>query len=68
MANRLIDTFVEDGSCDAVGALAALLPSMVMGELLGYHPDLVPVCRALTDDHMRKTSPGGRRATRRAQL
>jgi cytochrome P450 len=59
LANRLIDAFVEEGSCDAVARYAALLPSMVMGELLGLPPELVPVCRELTDTSKRRVTPEG---------
>jgi cytochrome P450 family 130 len=58
-AGRLIDEFVEEGSCDAMESYASLLPSMVMGELLGLRDDLVPVCRALTDASKRRVTPEG---------
>jgi hypothetical protein len=57
LANRLIDAFIEDGSCDAMASYAALLPSMVMGKLLGLPDELVPVCRALTDESKRRLTP-----------
>jgi cytochrome P450 len=59
LARSLIDEFAEDGSCDAIAQFATLLPSMVIGRLIGIPDELVPVCRELTDDNMRKTSPAG---------
>ncbi|HEV8296433.1 MAG TPA: cytochrome P450, partial [Acidimicrobiales bacterium] len=59
IAASLIDNFIEQGSCDVISSFAALLPSMVIGKLIGIPDDLVPVCRALTDENMRKTTPDG---------
>jgi cytochrome P450 len=57
IARRLIDDFVDAGECDAISQYASLLPSMVMGRLIGLPDELVPVCRDLTDHFMRHTSP-----------
>ena len=57
IARRLIDDFAGAGRCDAVAQYAALLPSMVIGKLIGLPDELVPVCRELTDHFMRHTSP-----------
>jgi len=42
VVNRLIDDVCEQGHCDAVRALAAPLPAIVIGDKLGYAPDLWP--------------------------
>ena len=52
VATSLIDEFAERGTCDAIADFAALLPSIVMGRLVGIPDDLIPVCRALTDEFM----------------
>jgi cytochrome P450 len=57
IARELIDEFVERGRADLISQYAALLPSMVMGRLIGLPDELVPVCRALTDEFMHHTSP-----------
>lgn len=57
MAARLLDDFVPKGKADLVSQYASLLPSMVIGKLIGLPDELVPVCRALTDEHMRHTHP-----------
>jgi len=59
LAVGLIDQFIDRGECDAIADFSSLLPSMVIGRLIGIPDELVPVCRALTDDNMRKTSPAG---------
>jgi len=59
LAIGLIDEFIERGECDAIAEYSSLLPSMVIGRLIGIPDELVPVCRELTDDNMRKTSPAG---------
>jgi cytochrome P450 len=58
-ARRLVDELADTGGGDAMEAYAALLPSMVMGELLGLPDDLVPVCRSLTDASKRRLTPEG---------
>ncbi len=57
IARALVDTFAESGQCDAIEQYAALLPSMVIGRLIGLPDDLVPVCRELTDHFMLHKSP-----------
>jgi cytochrome P450 len=56
IATELIDEFVEQGECDAIAQYAALLPSIVMGRLVGIPDELIPVCRALTDEYMHHTA------------
>ena len=57
IATRLIDGFIDRGSCDVISEYAWLLPSMVMGELIGIPDEMVAVCRELTDVNMKKTAP-----------
>lgn len=57
IARSLIDEFIEVGRFDGIAQYAALLPSMVMGKLIGLPDDVIPVCRELTDRFMRHTSP-----------
>ena len=57
IAGGLVDAFLETGECDAIADYAAVLPSMVIGQLIGLPDELVPVCRELTDRFMRHTSP-----------
>ena len=42
VVNQLIDDVCEQGHCDAVRALAAPLPAIVIGNKLGYAPELWP--------------------------
>jgi cytochrome P450 family 130 len=56
IATGLIDEFIERGECDAIADYAALLPSIVMGRLVGIPDDVIPVCRALTDEFMHHTA------------
>ncbi len=56
VATSLIDEFIERGECDAIADFAALLPSIVMGRLVGIPDDVIPVCRALTDEFMHHTA------------
>lgn len=57
MAAGLLDAFVPDGRADAIAQYAALLPSMVIGRLIGLPDELVPGCSELTDTFMRHTHP-----------
>jgi cytochrome P450 len=57
IASRLLDRFVGAGKADAIAGYAGPLPSMVMGRLIGLPDDVVPVCRELTDEFMRHTTP-----------
>lgn len=59
IARDLVDVFADRGNCDAMLDYAALLPSMVMGKLLGLPDELVPVCRELTDASKRRRTPTG---------
>src|SRR5215469_2523781 len=42
LAAGLVDTVAAQGPVDVVAELAAPLPAMVIGELLGFEPDLWP--------------------------
>lgn len=57
IARGLVDSFVADGRFDGIAQYAALLPSMVIGRLIGLPDEVVPVCRELTDTFMRHTHP-----------
>ena len=62
IARELLDAVVSAGRFDAIADYAALLPPMVMGKLIGIPDELVPVCRALTDEFMHHTDPSDARA------
>jgi cytochrome P450 len=57
IATSLLDAFVPNGRADLIAQYAALLPSMVMGRLIGLPEELIPVCRELTDEFMHHTDP-----------
>ena len=59
IARSLIDAFADRGSCDLVAEFAALLPSQVMGELIGIPDERLDECRAITDAVMRIEGPEG---------
>jgi cytochrome P450 len=59
IARELIAGIVERGGGDAISEFAAILPSVVMGRLIGLPDDLIPVCRALTDEFMHQITPQG---------
>jgi cytochrome P450 family 130 len=59
IARSLVDQFAARGSCDLIGEFAALLPSRVMGELIGIPDELLEECRAITDSVMRIEGPEG---------
>jgi cytochrome P450 family 142 subfamily A polypeptide 1 len=44
VVTELIDAVAPHGECDAVQSLAAPLPARVIGEMLGFEPDLWPKC------------------------
>jgi cytochrome P450 family 142 subfamily A polypeptide 1 len=44
VVNELIDAVIAQGECDVVRSLAAPLPARIIGELLGFEPDLWPKC------------------------
>ena len=54
IARELLVPIVASGSGDAIHDYAALLPSIVMGRLIGLSDDMVPVCRELTDRFMKQ--------------
>jgi cytochrome P450 family 130 len=53
LARDLIGQLPAAGTCDMITEFAALLPSMVMGRLIGLPPDRWSECREITDDIMR---------------
>ncbi|GAA4990774.1 cytochrome P450 [Yinghuangia aomiensis] len=55
--HRLIAGFADRGECDLMGEFAALLPSDVVGELLGVPEDARPGLREHTEELMRMTVP-----------
>lgn len=57
IARSLVDDFARRGSVDAIADYAAILPSLVMGRLIGLPDDLIAVCRELTDEFMHHTAP-----------
>jgi cytochrome P450 family 142 subfamily A polypeptide 1 len=44
VVNELIDAVVPRGECNVVESFAAPLPARMIGELLGFEPDLWPKC------------------------
>jgi cytochrome P450 family 142 subfamily A polypeptide 1 len=44
VVNELIDAVITRGECDVVRSLAAPLPARMIGELLGFEPELWPKC------------------------
>lgn len=54
IARELLAPIVARGWGDAIAEYAAILPSVVMGRLIGLPDDMVPVCRELTDRFMRQ--------------
>lgn len=59
IARELIAGIVERGGGDAIAEFAAILPSVVMGRMIGLPDELIPVCRALTDEFMHQITPQG---------
>jgi cytochrome P450 len=59
IARELIEPIVARGGGDAIREYAAILPSVVMGRLIGLPDDLIPVCRELTDEFMHQVVPQG---------
>ena len=57
IAGELLDGMGAAGHAEAIAAFAGPLPSMVMGKLIGLPDEVVPVCRALTDEFMHHTHP-----------
>jgi cytochrome P450 len=58
IARLLLDDIDAGGTgvCDGINDFASLLPSMVIGKLIGLPDEVVPECRHLTDEFMRTTS------------
>lgn len=56
IAVELLDRVVDADGFDLIGEFAALLPSIVMGRLIGIPDELVPTCRDISDLHMRRIS------------
>ena len=52
LVTTIIDDVVDDGGCEAVEAIASRLPAMVIGELLGYAPELWPQVRKWSEETM----------------
>jgi cytochrome P450 len=59
IARELIGQFADRGSCDLMSEFAALLPSRVIGELIGIPEELLAECRDITDAVMRIEGPSG---------
>ena len=59
IAQSLVASFADRGSCDIVADFAALFPSRVIGELIGIPEELLDECRAITDAVMRIEGPEG---------
>jgi cytochrome P450 len=59
VARELLRELVARGGGDAIADFAAILPSVVMGRLIGLPDELIPLCRALTDEFMHQTTPAG---------
>jgi cytochrome P450 len=58
-ARQLLAGFVEEGRGDALADFAAVLPSVVMGRLIGFSDERIVECRHLTDEFMHQTTPHG---------
>ena len=54
IARELLEPIVARGGGDGIAEFAAILPSVVMGRLIGLSDDMVPVCRELTDRFMKQ--------------
>lgn len=52
IARELLAPFVARGGGDGIHEFAAILPSVVMGRLIGLDDEMVPVCRELTERFM----------------
>jgi cytochrome P450 family 130 len=53
-ARELVESIIERGEGDVIHDFAAILPSVVMGRLIGLSDEDVLVCRELTDQFMRQ--------------
>ena len=54
IAVGLLDQLIPIGEFDLVVDYAGVLPSTVMGRLIGVPEDLIPMCREISDLHMRR--------------
>lgn len=52
LATSILDDVAGEGGCEAVEAIASRLPAMVIGELLGYPPELWPQVRKWSEETM----------------
>jgi cholest-4-en-3-one 26-monooxygenase len=62
LVTRILDEVVPAGECEAIEAIASRLPAMVIGELLGYPPELWERVRFWSERVMLlagQTSPDG---------
>jgi cholest-4-en-3-one 26-monooxygenase len=62
LVTGILDEVVPLGECEAIEAIASRLPAMMIGELLGYPPELWEKVRWWSEDVMRlagQTSPEG---------
>jgi cytochrome P450 family 130 len=58
-ARQLLAGFVETGRGDALADFATVLPSVVMGRLIGLTDELIVETRHLTEEFMQQTTPHG---------
>jgi cytochrome P450 family 130 len=56
IAVELLEHAEGKGNFDLISEFAALLPSIVMGRLIGIPDELIPTCREISDLHMRRIS------------
>jgi cytochrome P450 family 130 len=56
IAVDLLGRAIEHDSFDLIADFAALLPSIVMGRLIGIPDELIATCREISDLHMRRIS------------
>ena len=64
MVTEILDEVLPLGECEAVEAIASRLPAMMVGELLGYPPEMWERVRFWSERVMLlagQTSPTGRR-------
>jgi cytochrome P450 len=54
IASKLLDALPRDEPFDFMESFAALLPSAVIGRLVGIPDELLPHCREISDLHMRR--------------
>lgn len=62
IVTEIIDGVIADGECEAIEAIASRLPAMVVGEFLGYPPDMWEKVRFWSEEVMHlagQTDPAG---------